>query len=85
MLKGALNKKLRSALTSNYLVLLDDYFELIRILVQIPMQHNELTSEYFADQGLFENIHNVPRDLRNDFSDHRPSKQLREWNAARRE
>lgn len=85
MLRGALNRKLRSALASNHLVPSDDYFEWIRIVGQIAMQHDELTKEYFADQGPFENIQNTQKDHENNFSNHRPNKQPREWSVSGRE
>lgn len=85
MLRSSLNKKLRSALASNHLVPSDDYYEWIRIVGQIAMQHEELTREYFADQGPFENIHNAKRDLENNVSDFRPSRQPRDWSVSGRE
>lgn len=52
MLRGALNQRLRIALASNHLVPSDDYFEWVRIVGQISMQHDELARTSFSTHNL---------------------------------
>lgn len=52
MSRGALSYKLRAALASNHLLPSDNYYEWIRIVGQIAMQHDELSRDPSITQSL---------------------------------
>lgn len=85
MLRGALNHKLRSALANNHLIPLDNYYEWIRIVGQIAMQHEELARGYYIDQISQNNRQNSWQAPENKFSDYKRNQKPGEWGSSGKE
>ena len=82
MLRGALNQKLRSALASNHLIPSDNYFEWIRIVGQIPLQHKELEKGLQHDQGSHKYSYEAQGISYINFHDSKSSEQANGWGSS---
>ena len=82
MLRGAVNQKLRSALASNHLIPSDNYFEWIRIVGQIALQHEELGKGFQHDQGSHKYSNEAQRVPYNNFDEHNSSEQANAWGSS---